>query len=162
LALDYQRRNCGELDADWESPLPHPEAVAVGCDALMRFDRLLSALPPSNRNLFVRCRIEGMGYPSLAKDERLPPIRVERIVQQAFKTLRPLVLGSRGFLPPPSQTAFLLYSAQSSSFNPSIHSNALRLWVTRVAFWARAWQTIQRSLLPIGVTAVLSKVNCVA
>jgi len=98
LTLDYQRKrqrwDGGDLDSAWECPLPQPEAVAAGHAALRRFNRLLSALPAHQRNLFVRCRVEGMTCRSLAEDERLSPRQVEHIVQQALKTLRPLVLES--------------------------------------------------------------------
>ena len=92
LARDYHRRrqrweSC-ELDVSWECPFPQPDVVLAGHDALVCFDRLLSTLPAQTRNLFVRCRIEGINYQSLAENENLKPRQIEYIVQQTLKTLK--------------------------------------------------------------------------
>jgi hypothetical protein len=53
-------------------------------------------------------------------------------------------------------------ATQLTTVSPSTRSNSQVLWVTRVAFSAKAWHAIQRSCPPIGVPADLSRVNWAA
>lgn len=98
LALDYLRSQCrrsawdgGELTDDCVCPQPQPDAVLAGREKLRRFHRLLLTLPSQQRRMFERCRIEGQSYRQIADQEQISPRRVERVVQQTLKSLKPLI-----------------------------------------------------------------------
>lgn len=100
LAFDHLR--CQHRWAQWEDAealgedcaclQPQPDAVLAGGEKLRRFHRLLLELPSQHRRMFVRCRIEGQSYRQIADEERISPRRVERVVQQTLKSLKPLVI----------------------------------------------------------------------
>ncbi|MCK9607669.1 MAG: RNA polymerase sigma factor [Methylomonas sp.] len=99
LAFDHLRRQ--HRWAQWEDAealsedclclQPQPDVVLAGCEKLQRFQHLLLALPSQHRRMFVRCRIEGQSYRQIADQEHISPRRVERVVQQTLKSLKPLI-----------------------------------------------------------------------
>ncbi|WP_041365578.1 RNA polymerase sigma factor [Methylomonas methanica] len=99
LAFDYLRRqhrwaqweDAEELTEDCLCLQPQPDAVLAGREKLRRFHRSLLALPSQQRRMFVRCRIEGQSYRQVADQERVTPRRVERVVRQTLKSLKPLL-----------------------------------------------------------------------